>query len=406
MAAFDYVALDAKGGQKKGTLEADSSRQARQQLRDMGLMPLSMDESAKTHKNKSKSSISFFSPSLSTSDLALITRQLSTLIQSSLPIEEALTAVAQQSEDPKVRSIMSAVRSKVLEGHPLASAMAEFPRAFDQLYRATISAGEHSGHLDLVMERLADHTESSQEFSQTVKMAMIYPIILLLMAVGVVVGLMTFVVPKIIKVFDGSGQELPFLTRALVSASEFIGSYGFLVMILLGVATAAFIYAMQQKAFRMRVHKRLLYMPFFKKLVRGFNAARYASTLSILSSSGVPLVEGMKIASQVLSNEFMRLKLNEATTRVSEGTSLNKALAESSYFPPMMLHMIASGEASGQLDSMLERTAKHQERDLKSLITMIVGLFEPFMLVFMGVSVLMIVMAILMPIIDMNDLVM
>ena len=406
MAAFDYVALDAKGGQKKGTLEADSSRQARQQLRDMGLMPLSMDESAKTHKNKSKSSISFFSPSLSTSDLALITRQLSTLIQSSLPIEEALTAVAQQSEDPKVRSIMSAVRSKVLEGHPLASAMAEFPRAFDQLYRATISAGEHSGHLDLVMERLADHTESSQEFSQTVKMAMIYPIILLLMAVGVVVGLMTFVVPKIIKVFDGSGQELPFLTRALVSASEFIGSYGFLVVILLGVATAAFIYAMQQKAFRMRVHKRLLYMPFFKKLVRGFNAARYASTLSILSSSGVPLVEGMKIASQVLSNEFMRLKLNEATTRVSEGTSLNKALAESSYFPPMMLHMIASGEASGQLDSMLERTAKHQERDLKSLITMIVGLFEPFMLVFMGVSVLMIVMAILMPIIDMNDLVM
>tara|TARA_B100000809_G_scaffold262444_1_gene313418 strand:+ start:391 stop:1611 length:1221 start_codon:yes stop_codon:yes gene_type:complete len=406
VAAFDYVALDAKGGQKKGTLEADSSRQARQLLRDMGLMPLSMDESAKSLKNKSKSSISFFSPSLSTSDLALITRQLSTLIQSSLPIEEALTTVAQQSEDPKVSSIMSAVRSKVLEGHPLASAMAEFPRAFDQLYRATISAGEHSGHLDLVMERLADHTESSQEFSQTVKMAMIYPIILLLMAVGVVVGLMTFVVPKIIKVFAGSGQELPFLTRALVSASEFIGSYGFLVVILLSAATAAFIYAMQQKAFRMRVHKRMLHMPFFKKLVRGFNAARYASTLSILSSSGVPLVEGMKIASQVLSNDFMRLKLNEATTRVSEGTSLNKALAESRYFPPMMLHMIASGEASGQLDSMLERTAKHQERDLKSLITMIVGLFEPFMLVFMGVSVLMIVMAILMPIIDMNDLVM
>lgn len=404
MAAFDYVALDAKGVQKKGTLEADSARQARQILRDKGLMPLSMDESSKKHKSKSR--VSFFSPSLSTADVAMITRQLSTLIQSSLPIEEALTAVAQQSEDPKVRSIMSSVRSKVLEGHPLASAMAEFPRAFDQLYRATISAGEHSGHLDLVMERLADHTESSQEFSQTVKMAMIYPIILLLMAIGVVVGLMTFVVPKIIKVFSGSGQELPFLTQALVSASEFISSYGWLVIVVLVASVSAFIYSMRQKDFRMAVHKRMLHMPFFKKLVRGFNAARYASTLSILTSSGVPLVEGMKIASQVVSNEYMRTKLTQATTRVSEGTSLNKALSENGYFPPMMLHMIASGEASGQLDTMLERTAKHQERDLKSLITMIVGLFEPFMLVFMGVSVLMIVMAILMPIIDMNDLVM
>jgi len=403
MAAFDYMALDSSGAQKKGTLEADSPRQARQILRDKGLTPLSIDESAKKHQSKTR--FNFLSPSLSTSDLAMITRQLSTLIQSSLPIEEAITAVAQQSEDAKVRSIMSAVRSKVLEGHTLANAMGEFPRAFDQLYRATVAAGEHSGHLDLVMERLADHTENSQAFSQTVKMAMIYPIILLLMAVGVVTGLMTFVVPKIIKVFSGSGQELPFLTRMLVGASEFIGSYGWLVVLIIGLGVAAFSYGMQQKDFRLRVHKRLLHLPFFKKLVRGYNAARYASTLSILSTSGVPLVEGMKIASQVLSNEYMRIKLNEATVRVSEGMSLNKALSESGYFPPMMLHMIASGEASGQLDSMLERTAKHQERDLQSLVTVIVGLFEPFMLVFMGVSVLLIVMAILMPIIDMNDLV-
>lgn len=403
MAAFDYVAINAKGGQTKGSLEADSARQARQQLREKGLIPLSIDESAKKHQ--SKSSFNFFGPSLSTSDLAMITRQLSTLIQSSLPIEEALTAVAQQSEEASVRSIMSAVRSKVLEGHTLANAMAEFPRAFNQLYRATIAAGEHSGHLDLVMERLADHTENSQAFSQTVKMAMIYPIILLLMAVGVVTGLMTFVVPKIIKVFAGSGQELPFLTQALVGASDFISSWGWLVVIVIVAGVSAFGYGMRQKKFRLSVHKRILHLPFFKKLSRGYNAARYASTLSILSTSGVPLVEGMKIASQVLSNEFLKLRMQEATTRVSEGTSLNKSLAATGYFPPMMLHMIASGEASGSLDTMLERTAKHQERDLQSLITVIVGLFEPFMLVFMGVSVLLIVMAILMPIIDMNDLV-
>lgn len=402
MAAFDYQALNAAGKQKKGTLEADSARQARQILREKGMVPLSVEESSKKHKSKQASK--WFGPSLSVTDLSLITRQLATLVQSSLPIEEALGAVAQQSDNVKVRSIMTAVRSKVLEGHPLAVAMAEFPRAFNHLYRATIAAGEHSGHLDLVLNRLADHTERSQEFNSTIKMAMIYPVVLLFMAIGVVAGLMTFVVPKIIKVFTGSGQDLPGITQALVSASDFIGDYGLLMIVLIALGCVGFAYAMQNKAFKMIVHKQILHLPLTKKMARGFNAARYASTLSILTSSGVPLVEGMRIASEVLTNIYMQQQVREATLRVSEGMSLNKALEQTGYFPPMMLHMIASGEASGELDTMLERTATHQERDLRSIITMVVGLFEPFMLVFMGVAVLLIVMAILMPIIEMNDL--
>jgi general secretion pathway protein F len=255
------------------------------------------------------------------------------------------------------------------------------------------------------MNRLADHTETSHAFRQKVQMAMVYPILLLVMAVAIVAGLMVYVVPDVIKVFVGTGQQLPALTRGLVAISDFIGSWGWLclpVILLLVVGGSALL---RQPHIRLRFHRQLLHFPFIKRLSRGFNAARYASTLSILSSSGVPLVDGMKIATQVLSNEFLKDKLQTATQQVTEGGSLHQALDDTGYFPPMMLHMIASGEASGELDSMLERTATHQESDLQNFITVVVGLFEPIMLLFMGVTVMLIVMAILLPILNLNQLV-
>lgn len=407
MAVFDYQALTTEGNTRKGSIEADSARQARQQLRDQSLTPLQIEEAAEKHQDRklSLAGLKLNAPTLSARELSLVTRQMATLIQSSLPLEESLAAIAQQSETARVKSLMLAVRSKVLEGHSLANSLGEFPRAFPKLYRATVAAGEHSGHLDKVMNRLADHTETSHAFRQKVQMAMVYPILLLVMAIAIVTGLMVYVVPDVIKVFVGTGQELPALTRGLVAISDFIGNWGWLViplLILLGMGINALL---RKPHLRLRFHRQLLHWPFIKRLTRGFNAARYASTLSILTSSGVPLVEGMKIATEVLSNEYLKDKLHTATQQVTEGGSLHQALGDTGYFPPMMLHMVASGEASGELDSMLERTATHQESDLQNFITVVVGLFEPLMLVFMGVTVMLIVMAILLPILNMNQLV-
>ncbi len=408
MPAFDYQALTNTGSQTKGVMEADSARQARQLLRDKGLTPLNVEEShrkQKEHGFQSGLTGDWFRYRLNTRDLALITRQMATLIQAGLPIEEVLTAVAQQSEEHKLRSLLLAVRSKVLEGHTLANSLAEFPRAFPHLYRATVAAGEQSGHLDKVMNRLADHTETSQEFRQKIQMAMIYPILLLVLAISIVTGLMIYVVPDVINVFIGTGQELPALTVGLVATSDFISQYGLLLLLAIILIGVGIHYALQEPHIRMKVHHRLLHLPFIKRMSRGFNTARYASTLSILSSSGVPLVDGMRIAGEVLSNLYLQARVREATQRVSEGASLNKALRQTGYFPPMMLHIISSGESSGELDTMLERTATYQERDLQALVTVMVGLFEPFMLLFMGVAVLLIVLAILLPILNLNQLV-
>lgn len=407
MAVFEYQATCRKGQYHKGNLEADSSRHARQQLRDKGYILLSLEETAEKHRRHtlSLSGLNFSRPSLSTRELALVTRQMATLIQSSLPLEEALSAIAEQTEQERIRNLILAARGKVLEGHSLAESFRQFPKAFPNLYCSTVAAGEHSGHLDKVMNRLADHTETSQAFRQKVQMAMVYPILLLVMAFAIVIGLMVYVVPDVIKVFVGTGQELPALTKGLVSLSDFTATWGWLfppALIGLFVAAATLL---RQPAIRLGVHRQLLHWPFIRRLSRGFNAARYASTLSILTSSGVPLVDAMKIAGEVLSNEYLKKLLQKATQQVTEGGSLHKALSDTGYFPPMMLHMIASGETSGELDAMLDRTAAHQESDLQSFITVVVGLFEPIMLLVMGGTVLIIVLAILLPILNMNQLI-
>ena len=402
MAAFEYKALDLKGKQKKGVMEADSARQVRQQLREKGFAPLSVEQ---TTEKKNASNPFSARRRLSVKELALLTRQIATLIQSGIPIEETLSAVANQSEKTNVRSMLLAVRAKVLEGYTLADSLSEFPSAFPTLYRSTVAAGEHAGHLDLVLNRLADYTEARQQARQKIQMAAIYPVILAFVAISIVVFLLTYVVPDIIEVFVNNGQELPPLTQGLLAVSDFLGKWGLAIFVLLVIGGIAFKAALKRDSFRFAYHKKLLYMPFIKKIARGTNTSQFASTLSILNSSGVPLVDAMRIAAEVLSNDCLKASLNEAAVRVSEGGNLHHSLEQTGYFPPMMIHMIASGESSGELDQMLERTARHQESDLQGLIETIVGLFEPLMLLFMGGVVLVIVLAIMLPILNMSNLV-
>lgn len=404
MPAYEYKALDARGKQKQGVLEADAPRAIRQQLREKGLTPLAVEPAVEKQTRSSPLTLRK-GGSLSSPDLALVTRQLSTLIQSGIPIEQALSATAQQTEKPRVRSMLIAIRAKVMEGYTLADSLSEFPRAFPRLYRSTVAAGEHAGHLDLVLNRLADYTEARQEARQKIQLAAIYPILLSVVAIAIVVFLLTYVVPDIIEVFVKQGQELPALTQAMLAVSEFLAAWGIYLLALLVLGLLGFQFALTKPGFRLRFHKRLLHLPLLKGMVRGVSTARYASTLSILTTSGVPLVEAMRIAGEVLSNDYLRQELREAARKVSEGGSLHRSLEQSGYFPPMMLHMIASGEASGELDNMLERTSRMQENTLQSKIAAIVGLFEPLMLLIMGVVVLVIVLAIMLPILNMSNLV-
>jgi len=404
LTAFHYAALDESGKEEKGILEADSIRQVRQLLRDKGLMPLSVDMAM-----ESQDSTSIWSeltrPSLGVKALALITRQLSTLIAAAIPIEEALLAVSQQSEKQQVKSMLLAVRSKVLEGFSLANSLAEYPKAFPSLYRATVAAGEAAGHLDLVLDKLADYTESRQMSRQQIQQAMVYPIILFVMTIAILGGLLGYVVPDIVKVFRDTGNELPALTTGLIAVSDFAQDWSLFILLAGGVLVFLFKQALRNKTFRLNFDRRLLHLPLVARMSRGFNAAQFASTLSILNSSGVPLVESMKIAGEVLSNTWLREKVLEAALHVREGSSLNRALQQSGYFPPMMLHMIASGESSGELDDMLYRASEFMQQEVDLLMGILLSLFGPIMLLFMGGVVFTIVMAILLPIMNLNQLV-
>ena len=407
MAAFEYQALNAKGREEKGVLEADSIRQVRQILRDQGLTPLDVNPTKRQEKGNVTASFldNLFKPSLSTNERALVTRQLATLIAAALPVEEALLAVSKQSEKAATQSMLLTVRAKVMEGFSLANSLAEYPRAFPSLHRATVAAGESAGHLDLVLNRLADFTESQQESAAKVKQALVYPVILFVLTIAILAGLLGYVVPDIVKVFADSEQELPWLTTAVIAASDFIVDWGLLVLIGGVLLLVGLRRLLQVPNIRLNWHRQILRLPIFGKLARGTNTAQFASTLSILSSSGVPLVDAMRIAGEVLSNNWLRQLVADATVRVSEGSSLSAALEKNGHFPPMMLHMIASGESSGELDDMLSRVAKHQQQDADLLMGVLLSLFGPLMLVVMGGAVFTIVMAILLPIINLNQLV-
>lgn len=335
----------------------------------------------------------------------MLTRQLSTLVLSSLPLDEALQAAAQQSRSSRIKGMLLQVRSRVSEGHTLAYAMAEFPLVFNEMYRAMVAAGEHSGHLGPVLEQLADYTEQRQYTSQKLKMAMIYPFILVGVAIAVVVALMIFVVPELIGIFAHSSRELPLLTRALIVSSDFFREWG--IWLLLGIIVLVVLarQLLRSESRRRRWHQLQLKIPGWTRLVTAIDTARFASTLSILMASGVPLLDALRIAGQVLTNLVLREDSKAVAELVQEGSSLNRALQQSGRFPPMMVHMVASGEASGELETMLARSADNQERELEMTLGTMMALFEPLMVVVMGGMVLMIVLAILLPIFDLNTMV-
>lgn len=405
MAAFDYQAVDSRGKLKKGVIEGDTPRHARTLLREQGLMPTEITTSLA--KSKQNNRLSGFSrrQKISATELALLTRQLSTLVESGLPLEEALLAVAEQSERNTMKSMVMAVRTKITEGYGLAESMAEFPHVFNNLFRAMVAAGEKSGHLDKVLDRLADYTENRQKLRSQMIQALVYPAIMAIVAIGVIVVLLTSVVPQIIGQFEHLGASLPGSTQFLISSSEFLQDYGLGLFLSFVLMVFVFLQLMKKPSFQYQAHQKLLKMPAIGKVLKGINTARFSRTLSILTASAVPLLESMSIAGEVLENLYIKDKVKQAADKVKEGTSLRLSLEQTKLFPPMMLHMIASGEKSGQLEHMLGRAADNQDREFEALMNISLKALEPAIMVTMAGIVLFIVMAILQPILQLNTLI-
>lgn len=400
MSAFEYAALDKHGRTRKGVLEADTARQIRQQLRELQLTPLTVTEVQRNVQHQTSSRLR-----LSSTDLALCTRQLATLVRSGLAVEEALRAVSEQTEKNSAKTLLLAVRARVLEGHSLAAGLNDFPQVFPELYRATVAAGEQTGHLDLILERLADYTETRQHLRQKTLLALFYPALLTLVAITVVIGLLAYVVPQVVQVFANVKQELPLLTRSLIAISHFLQVWGVWLAVIIIISISLLRYSLRFEPALFMFHQLLLRLPVIGKLERGANVARLTRTLSILTASGVPVLDALRITTQVVSNRPLRHALQAATEQVRQGSSLHHALEHSRLFPPMVVYLCASGEASGNLEQMLERAAVMQERELEMLIGVLLSLFEPLLILVMGGVVLIIVLAILMPIFELNQLV-
>ena len=402
MGAYEYQALDEKGHTRKGVLTGDTPRQVRQMLREQGLVPLSLnplsDKSEQGQLNASRKRIP-------AAELAVITRQFATLLGAGLTIEEALEGLIEQSSNHRIRSILTAVRSSVMEGQSLSDAIGNFPAAFPSLYRASLSAGEETGRLDLVLERLADYTENTSSLRRRILIALIYPIILTVVAILIVTGLLTYVVPKVVKVFEESGQALPLLTRGMIAISEFLQAWGLWLLLAIVLGGILLRLLFRQPGPKLALHRFMLGMPLLGSIVRNLNTSTMARTLAIMSGSGVPLLTAMSASSQVVNNLAMRQAMEQARNDVGEGMSLSKALKKSQLFPPLLTQMVASGEASGRLDQMLEKSAQVQENELEARTSIMVGLFEPMMILVMGAIVLLIVLAILLPIFDLNELI-
>jgi len=404
MAAFDYQAVDSRGKNKKGVIEGDSAKQVRGLLREQGLIPMEVNPVLAKAESTDKAK-RFGRGKISATELALITRQLSTLVESGLPIEESLVAVAEQCDKNRIKSMIMAVRTKVTEGYSLAESMAEYPQIFNRLFRAMVAAGEKSGHLDKVLSRLADYTEQRQQMRSALIQALVYPIIMTVIAISVIAILLTYVVPDIVGQFEHMGQNLPGTTLFLIATSDFLRNYGLIILLLIFASGFIFGQVMKKPAIRIKVHQKLLKLPFVGRVAKGINTARFARTLSILTASAVPLLESMRIAGEVLDNLYIKQKIKEAGDKVREGTSLRVSLEQTKLFPPMMLHMIASGEKSGQLEHMLGRAADNQDRDFEALVNISLKAFEPALMVTMAAVVLFIVLAILQPILQLNTMI-
>ena len=402
MDAFEYLALDSNGKERRGVLEGDSPRQVRQQLRESGLTPLTINSASGKSMERKKG---LFQKRINAMELALITRQMATLLRSGLPLEHVLKTTAQQTDKRHVERTLLAVRAKVLEGRSLADGLSEFPKTFPELYIRTVDSGEESGHLEVVLERLADYTEMRQQLRQKTIFALFYPALLTTVSLIIVIGLLTYIVPQVTRVFDNMHAQLPWITRALMATSDTFRAYGVPMIVMLLLLGLFISYMLKKPGPRFAWHRFMLRLPLVGRLVRTSNAARFSRTLSIMAASSVPILDALRIASQVLTNLPMRQAVEDAASRVREGTSLYQALDKTGYFPPMTLSLLASGEASGNLEGMLERSADIQEREIETLVTTVQGLFEPILILIMGGIVMVIVLAILLPIFDLNQLI-
>jgi general secretion pathway protein F len=403
MGAFQYVAIDGRGKELKGVLEGDSPRHVRQLLRERALNPLSVEEVESRERRRSRSRS--LRRSVGGLDLAIITRQLATLVRAGLPLDEALQAASQQTEKARLKSIILGVRGKVLEGHTLAAGLEDFPQAFPPVYRATVSAGEQAGQLDSVLERLAEYTEARHGLAQKVSQALVYPIVLTGLSLIIVTFMLVYIVPKVVGVFATTGQELPVLTRGLIALSGFIQNWWWALLIGIPFVVIIIARTLALEGPKRKFHRRLLQLPVIGRVVRGVNTARFTRTMAILSASGVPIVEALRISGAVVGNLPMRDAVNEASVRVREGAAIGRSLMQSRLFPPMTMHLISSGESSGELDNMLDRAATHQESEMDSLLTSMLNVLEPALIIIMGGMVLLIVLAILLPIFQINQLV-
>jgi general secretion pathway protein F len=401
MAGYRYQALDASGKAAEGVVEADNPRSARATLREQGLWVSDLQELAQHEANPRQSRRA----GVSTAELALMTRQFATLLDAGLTIERGLTVLIEQAENPRARDVLAGVRSEVLAGAPMSVALARHPKVFPELYRTIVRAGEESGKAAGVMARLADYIEARQALSSKVALAFVYPVVVLSVSLLVIVGMLYWVVPQMVTVFQSAKQTLPLLTRALLAISSGIREYGWVGALLIIVMGVGATWALRREPVRVWVDGVSLKLPLFGRLNRAGNTARLASTLSILVGSGVPLLKAMEAAAGVVGNRVLRAAVADAAKDVREGSTLSVALDRKKLFPPVLIHLIGSGEASGRLDVMLDRAARQQAGELEQRVATFTSLLGPVMVLLMGGAVLLIVLAILLPVFDMNQLV-
>jgi general secretion pathway protein F len=403
MAAFRYEAADNLGHTSKGVVNADSARAARANLRALGLLPIQVEAIASESDGSTRKHA--FGEGLSTVELALFTRQLASLLEASLPLEQALSALHEQAERVYVRDLVAAIRAQVMAGTSLSDALTSHPHDFADIYRALVASGEHIGQLAKVLSRLADYIERRNALVQKIKLAFTYPAIVTVVAFAIVIFLLTYVVPQIVSVFANTKQKLPFLTVVMLAISDFVRHYGWMVALVIAALMYLWRRALRDPGNKLRFHTWLLTAPLYGRFERSLNTARFASTLAITTGSGVPILRALQTSRDTLTNLAMRAQVEHATNSVREGVSLATALAVHRHFPAMLIHMIRAGEATGELPAMLQRAANAQETDLERRAMTIAGLLEPALILAMGVVVLLIVLAVLMPIIEINQLV-
>jgi len=403
MGAYHYSALEADGKKRKGTMEADSPRQVRQSLRDRGLHPIHVRAISQA-SNDAVFSLRL-GKGLSPAEKHLFTQQLATLLRSGLPLEEALRAIAAQAETNSLRNLGLEIRTQILEGRSLTDALSRYPHTFDELYRATVGAGEATGKLDAVLSGLVDHLSRQQRLLRKTQAALVYPLILTIVSLLVVIGLLHFVVPEIVVVFEGTGKQLPGLTRGLIGVSDFLQAWWPWLLAGMGLLIVAARLTLARPVPRAAWHRLLLKLPLVARFIRTLQTARLVRTLAILVDSGVPLLDSLRIATGVLDIIPYREALSETASRIREGELLHKALEKTRRIPPITLSLIASGETAGNLNEMLRSAAEDQESEFEANTEMMLSLFEPVLILIMGGIVLIIVLAMLLPIFEMNQLI-